>query len=112
MKGLHRWWGMGCLVAAVLGGCPAAQADSMQLTFSGAVAEPTCAAGVERIVEAQARGAQYYHCTEQARATPGQAAQAYKLSVITGGALPSDRLIGYFASYLNAAPKLVTQTYE
>ncbi|TNY27074.1 hypothetical protein BV497_05315 [Fulvimonas soli] len=91
---------------------PLAHADGGSIGFSGAIVEPTCSVGAGRINEAQNLGARHYRCTEQADATPGQAAQSYVLSVTEGSALSSDRLIGYFAGYLNAEPKLVTQTYE
>ncbi len=89
-----------------------AHADGGTLRFSGAIVEPTCQVGAGRVGEAQELGARYYRCTEQADATPGQAAQAYMLSVTVVSASSSDRLIGYFAGYASGAPKLVTQTYE
>ncbi|AHX16467.1 hypothetical protein CH75_21880 [Dyella jiangningensis] len=111
MKGWIRKTGMGCVVALALG-APLAHADGGRITFSGAIMEPTCTVGFQRINEVQAKGAHQYRCTEQVDATPGQAAQSYALSVTSGSALPSDQLIGYFAHYLNADPKLVTQTYN
>lgn len=112
MKGWIRWtWTGGCAVALALG-VSVAHADGGRITFSGAITEPTCAAGIQRIEEVQARGTHPYRCTERADATPGQAAQSYALSVTSGSALQSDQLIGYFSHYLNADPKLVTQTYD
>jgi len=99
------------MVALAMATSPA-HADGGSITFSGAIVEPTCSVGAGRIGEAQRLGARHYRCTEQADATPGQAAQSYVLSVTQGGVLASDRLIGYFAGYLNAEPKLVSQTYE
>ena len=111
MKGLRRWFWVGSVVAGLLG-APSARADGGQVAFSGAIVEPTCAVGAQRIGDVQAQGSQHFHCTERAGVTPGQAAQAYQLTVALGDTLPSDRLIGYFAGYLNAQPKLVTQTYD
>ena len=109
---IRRTW-LGCVVALTLG-APAAHASGGSIMFSGAIVEPTCAVGPQRVRTAEANGLQHYHCTEQAGATPDQAAQSYALSVtaLSGTALASDRLIGYFANYLNAEPTLVTQTYE
>ena len=111
MKALRRWCWVGCVVAGLLG-ATSARADGGQVNFSGAIVEPTCSVGVQRIGEVQTQGSQHFHCTERAGVTPGQAAQAYQLTVALGDALPADRLIGYFAGYLNAQPKLVTQTYD
>jgi hypothetical protein len=111
MKGWIRKTWMGCVVAVSLG-VPVVHADGGRMTFSGAIMEPTCTVGAQRIDEVQARGARQYRCTERADATPGQAAQSYALSVTRGSALPSDQLIGYFTHYLNADPKLVTQIYD
>ncbi|MDG2539550.1 hypothetical protein P5Y53_17865 [Dyella jiangningensis] len=111
MKGWIRKTWMGCVVALALG-VPVAHADGGRIVFSGAIMEPTCTVGAQRIDEVQTRGARQYRCTERADATPGQAAQSYALSVTRGSALQSDQLIGYFAHYLNADPKLVTQTYD
>lgn len=112
MKGwIRRTW-VGCVVALALG-VPSAYADGGRLVFSGAIVEPTCTVGFQRIDEVQARGPRQYRCTERADATPGQAAQSYALSVTSSeSSLPSDHLIGYFAHYLNTDPKLVTQTYD
>jgi hypothetical protein len=105
----------GCAVVLALGVSPLAWADGGTLVFSGAVVEPTCSVGMQRIAAAESvSGARRYNCTEQAGATPGQVAQAYALSVTTLAETPlaSDHLIVYFANYLNATPKLVTQTFE
>jgi hypothetical protein len=113
MKGwIRRTW-LGCAVALALG-VPVAHADGGSIMFSGAILEPTCSVGTQRISAAEANGLQHYNCTEQSGATPDQGAQSYALSVtaLRGTALASDRLIGYFANYLNAEPQLVTQTYE
>jgi len=93
---------------------PWAHADGGRIGFTGAVLEPTCSVGYQRIGIAESSGSQFYHCTERTGATPGQAAQSYTLSVVSvsGTAIASDRLIGYYANYLKAEPKLVTQTYE
>ncbi|WP_266170320.1 hypothetical protein [Dyella subtropica] len=94
----------------------AVHADGGQLVFSGAIVEPTCSVGLQRVhaAEAEAVTPRRYNCTEQAGAGSGRAAQAYALSVVSvaGTPLASDRLITYFADYSSAPPKLVTQTYE
>ncbi|WNL46017.1 hypothetical protein RKE25_21830 [Dyella sp. BiH032] len=93
----------------------AAMADGGTIVFSGAVVEPTCSVGAERIGSAQGAVAPVrFHCSERANATPGQLAQSYALSVnnTVGTPLASDPLIVYFAQYLSAQPTLVTQTYD
>lgn len=93
----------------------AAMADGGTIVFSGAVVEPTCSVGAQRIGDAQgAVSPVRFHCSERANATPGQLAQSYALSVssTSGTPLASDPLIVYFAQYLSAQPKLVTQTYD
>jgi hypothetical protein len=92
-----------------------AVADGGTIVFSGAVVEPTCSVGTGRIGDAEAAVAPVrYRCTERVSATPGQRAQSYALSVneTVGTPLASDPLIVYFAQYLSAQPKLVTQTYD
>ena len=92
-----------------------AHASGGVIAFSGAVVEPTCSAGTQHIAAAQAvTTAQRYRCSEQPGATAAQVAQSYALSVteLTGTPLGSDRLIVYFANYLSAQPKLVTQVYD
>lgn len=94
---------------------PLAHADGGTIVFSGAIVEQTCSVGVQRIAAAETAGvAREYHCSERANATPGQLAQSYALSVtdVADTALASDPLIVYFAHYLSASPKLVTQTYQ
>ncbi len=94
----------------------AAMADGGTIVFSGAVVEPTCSVGAQRIGDAQGAAAApvRFRCSEGANATPGQLAQTYALSVndTVGTPLASDPLIVYFAQYLSAQPKLVTQTYD
>ncbi|WP_266167925.1 hypothetical protein [Dyella subtropica] len=96
----------------------AAHADGGTVMFSGAIVEPTCSVGLQRIQTTEAGTPRRYNCTEQATASPGHAAQAYALSVVSLAETPlaSDRLVAYFAQYLSAQsaapPKLVTQTYE
>jgi type 1 fimbria pilin len=90
-------------------------ADGGTIAFSGAVVEPTCSVGAERIGDARSAATpQRYRCSERANATPGQLAQSYALSVsdTVGTSLATDPLIVYFAQYLSAQPKLVTQTYD
>ena len=93
----------------------AAMADGGTIVFSGAIVEPTCSVGAQRIDAAQATlPPSRYRCSENANATPGQRAQSYALAVsdTVGTPLASDPLIVYFAQYLSAQPKLVTQTYD
>ena len=93
----------------------AAMADGGTIVFSGRIVEPTCSASSQRIGDAQgANAAHRYRCSEGAHPTPGQLAQSYALSVsdTVGTPLASDPLIVYFAQYLSAQPKLVTQTYD
>jgi hypothetical protein len=102
-------------LVAVAGLPGAAMADGGTIVFSGAIVEPTCAIGVQRIGDAQGTAApRRYHCSEGTAATPGRLAQSYALSVsdTVGTPLASDPLIVYFAQYLSAQPKLVTQTYD
>ena len=92
-----------------------AHASGGVIAFSGAVVEPTCSAGTQHIAAAQAVGAaQRYRCSEQPGAATSQVAQSYALTVTdtAGTPLGSDRLIVYFANYLSAPPKLVTQVYD
>ncbi|WP_266170319.1 hypothetical protein [Dyella subtropica] len=116
MRCLIRKTLAGCVVVAALLASSSAFADGGVVVFSGAITEPTCSVGQQRIsaAEASANTAQRYNCTERADASPGQAAQSYALSVtaLTETPLASDHLIVYFAHYLSAQPKLVTQTYE
>jgi len=107
---IRRIW-LGSVVALMLG-ASSAHADGGRIVFSGAVVEPTCSVDTQRISTAEARGSQRYNCTEQTGASSSQVAQSYALTVLSGTSLASDRLIGYFANYLNADPKLVTQTYD
>ena len=103
------------LLAGTLFAGGVVHAEGGVIAFSGAVVEPTCSVGSQRIVDAQATHApQHYRCSEQASAEAGRIAQSYALSVTdtTGTPLGSDRLIVYFANYLSAQPKLVTQVYD
>lgn len=106
------------LTGILLLGTSLAHADGGTIMFSGAVVAPTCAAAVSHI-QAAANGDvdQRYRCDAPAgtqATTAAHVAEAYQLSVIdtAGTAIGSDRLIVYFANYLSAQPKLVTQTYE
>ncbi|WP_143109334.1 hypothetical protein [Dyella sp. OK004] len=105
----------GCAIALTMASLPV-WADGGLITFSGAIVEPTCSVGLQRIdaAEASAHPSQRYSCSERAGTTSGLAAQSYALSVGTTSETPlaSDPLIVYFANYLNVQPKLVTQTYE
>jgi nicotinamide mononucleotide (NMN) deamidase PncC len=103
------------LLAGIVVAGSSAHASGGVIAFSGAVVEPTCSVGTQRIAAAEAVGtSQRYHCSEQVSAASAQVAQSYALSVteLTGTPLGSDRLIVYFANYLSAQPKLVTQVYD
>jgi len=112
MRGLIRKTLAGCAVALVMASFPV-WADGGLVTFSGAVVEPTCSVGLQR-VDAAETSAQRYSCSERAGTTSRRAAQSYVLSVDPTSETPlaSDPLIVYFANYLSVPPKLVTQTYE
>jgi len=93
----------------------AAMADGGTIVFSGAIVEPTCSVGAQRIDDARGAPAPVrYRCSESVSASPGQRAQSYALSVsdTIGTPLASDPIIVYLAQYLSAQPKLVTQTYD
>jgi len=103
------------LLAGIVVAGSSAHASGGVIAFSGAVVEPTCSVGTQRIAAAEAVGtSQRYRCSEQVSAASAQVAQSYALSVteLTGTPLGSDRLIVYFANYLSAQPKLVTQVYD
>ena len=104
------------LLAGILVAGSSAHASGGVIAFSGAVVEPTCSVGTEHVAAVATGGAsQHYRCTEQADgAAPGRVAQSYALSVTdtAGTPLGSDPLIVYFANYLSAQPKLVTQAYD
>lgn len=104
------------LGAVAIAGWPvAAMADGGTIVFSGAIVEPTCAVGAQRIGDARvAASPRRYRCAGPANAAPGQLAQSYALSVsdTIGTPLASDPLIVYFAQYLSAQPQLVTQTFD
>ncbi|MFC4763671.1 hypothetical protein [Dyella koreensis] len=115
MRGLIRKTLAGCAVALAMASFPV-WADGGLITFSGAIVEPTCSVGLQRIdaAEASAHPSLRYSCSESVGATSRRATQSYALSVSATSETPlaSDPLIVYFANYLNAQPKLVTQTYE
>jgi type 1 fimbria pilin len=103
------------LLTGIIVAGSSAHANGGVIAFSGAVTEPTCSAATQHIATAQTGGsAQHYRCSEQAGVAASQVAQSYALSVtdLTGTPLGSDRLIVYFANYLSAQPKLVTQVYD
>lgn len=102
------------LGAALFAGAGSARAAEARITFSGAVFEPTCAADIGRMGAAEASpvGATYSCAAPPAAAEARATARIYRLTVVEAGELRRDRLIGYFAKYTGAEPRLVTQTYE
>jgi len=120
MKGLRYWWLMGCLGAALFG-APSAQAAGGQITFSGAVVEPTCSfsdAHVIAVANQATSGSAPRRFACGRTETPADAGRAYVLTEanLDAATIANDRVLAYFASYLSAAGvadgKLVTQTFE
>jgi type 1 fimbria pilin len=115
MKGLRCWWLMGCLGAALFG-APSAQAAGGQISFSGAVVEPTCGLAPAQLA-GLASQSQWRTCASPAGKDQAQP-QTYLVTVRSLVADSSgDRLLAYFGQYLAASNEggratLVTQTYE
>lgn len=116
MKGLRYWWLMGCLGAALFG-APSAQAAGGQISFSGAVVEPTCALNTAELTLATSDYAHACASANHGAATQG-GSRLYDLTVrpLDSGPI-GDRLLAYFDGYMSAAGQgdrlsLVTQTYE
>ncbi|MGN6228184.1 MAG: hypothetical protein ACTHNM_12195 [Dyella sp.] len=102
------------LCAALFAGAGSARAAEGRIAFSGAVVEPTCAADIGRMstAEASPAGAIYGCAASSAAADVRATSRIYRLTVVEAGELRQDRLIGYFAKYTGAEPRLVTQAYE
>lgn len=120
MKGLRYWWLMGCLGAALFG-TPSAQATDGQITFSGAVVEPTCSVSDARVITAAQQtvpGSISNRFACGTTDTPADAGRTYALTEVSleAATIGNDRVLAYFAGYLNAAgvtdAKLVTRTYD
>lgn len=108
-----------CFVACLCALClpvaaQAAQGAQGEISFSGAVFEPTCSPAAVHIGEVEdAQVARSYGCGRSAAASASVShSRIYALTVSAGSMLPADRLIGYLGHYQNNQPKLVTQTYE
>ncbi len=104
--GLIRLFGvaLGILVAQ------SGWASDGRITFSGAIVEPTCAAGAANLLKAQQTGSLQSACPGTTQT--GQAAQRYVLSVTTAQDLAGDPLLGYFESYSVGPVLAATQVYE
>ena len=113
----------GCALA-MLFGASNAKAASGRIMFSGAVVEPTCSVSDARI-DATASPQSNHGSAPRRFAcgstdTAADAGRAYALTEVSLDAVVTahDRLLDYFAGYLNAAgisgaeAKLVTQTFE
>ena len=113
----------GCALAMIFG-ASSAKAASGRIVFSGAVVEPTCSVSDARI-DATASPQSSHGSAPRRFAcgsadTPADAGRAYALTEVSLDAAVTahDRLLNYFAGYLNAAgiggaeAKLVTQTFE
>lgn len=105
---------VGCISLAVWG-CPAAKAEGGRVAFSGAIVEPTCEIQPERF--AVPEPSRRIGCPS-ATAAPGESTRGYVMTVTKLSAGTPDRLLSYFAGYLDGSgsspesARLVTQTYE
>lgn len=120
MKGSRCWWLMGCLGAALLG-APSVQAADGQITFSGAVVEPTCSLSDAGVIPAASQptpapGSPRFACGSTGAPTGKGGAFALTEVSLNPATIGDDRVLAYFANYLSAAgmaeAKLVTQTFE
>ena len=113
----------GCVLAMIFG-TSTARALGGRITFTGAIATPTCSAGdshIDSLVAGQSGsvGASAQFACPSASNAPASEATTYSLSVASLDAVTTghDRLLEYFVGYLNAAgagpaqAKLVTQSF-
>ncbi|MFC5741397.1 hypothetical protein [Dyella tabacisoli] len=125
MTGLIRKILVFCVLVAAFTAPSMAVAAGGQISFSGAIMEPTCgigAGGMAAITSVSAEGTILgrFVCGSEPGQSSRPAVQPYTLSVVNlvSTTLASDHLIGYFVHYLKAAGKneadlrLLTQTYE
>jgi hypothetical protein len=100
-------------MVAGLAGVPAAHAASVRISFAGAVVEPTCGTSQGTIQQMPAGSVARAVCGTAQNAS---GSRAYRLSVARLHPGTPDRLLNYFADYLQNAgqtdARLVTQVYD
>ena len=103
------------LVCAALCLCAAGgvRAGEGRISFSGAVVEPTCAIDTSAFAAPVGAAATRHACGATADVQGSR--YASRVVAVSGAALATDPLLGYFASYAPAgaaATRVVVQTYD